>query len=171
MSSAHIWWFVSDLHLGASPDHRGTAAALVEFLGVVAGTRPETERSIVMLGDSFDLPADDSAAAALSAIARRHPEVFSALTRARSVGVDIEVVCGNHDTALARPAVREALGQLLSVGVAARSARPAVRCTSIHGGCTSRTCSTPSTGTSTTTSTASPPCWSSPCRRRQLSHS
>ena len=79
MSSAHIWWFVSDLHLGAGPDHRGTAAALVEFLGVVADTRPETERSIVLLGDSFDLPADDSAAAALSAIARRHPEVFSAL--------------------------------------------------------------------------------------------
>ena len=39
VSSAHIWWFVSDLHLGAGPDHRGTAAALVEFLGVVADTR------------------------------------------------------------------------------------------------------------------------------------
>ena len=117
MSSAHIWWFVSDLHLGGGPDHRGTAAALVEFLGVVADTRPETGRSIVLLGDSFDLPTDDGATAALSAIARRHPEVFAALARARSVGLDIEVVCGNHDTALARPAVRKILEHLLSVGV------------------------------------------------------
>ena len=120
VSSAHIWWFVSDLHLGAGPDHRGTAAALVEFLGVVADTRPETGRSIVLLGDSFDLPTDDGATAALSAIARRHPEVFAALARARSVGLDIEVVCGNHDTALARPAVRKILEHLLSVGVTGR---------------------------------------------------
>ena len=116
MSSAHIWWFVSDLHLGPGPDHRGTAAALVEFLGVIEDTRPEVDRSIVLLGDSFDLPYDDTASASLSAIARRHADVFAALRRARSAGVDIEVVCGNHDTALARPAVRDVLHQLLSSG-------------------------------------------------------
>ena len=119
MSSAHIWWFVSDLHLGPGPDHRGTAAALVEFLAVIGDTRPEADRSIVLLGDSFNLPADDTAAASLSAIARRHPDVFAALGRARSAGVDLEVVCGNHDTALARPVVRKALEQLLLPGAAA----------------------------------------------------
>jgi len=119
VTSRHIWWFVSDLHLGHGPDHRGTAAALAKFLGVIGDTRPEADRSIVLLGDSFDLPADDSAAASLLAIAHRHPEVFAALGRARGAGVDIEVVCGNHDAALARPVVRDALEQLLAAGAAA----------------------------------------------------
>ena len=113
VSSAHIWWFVSDLHLGPGPDHRGTAAALVEFLAVIGDTRPEADRSIVLLGDSFNLPADDPAAACLERHRAPAPDVFAALGRARSAGVDLEVVCGNHDTALARPVVRKALEQLL----------------------------------------------------------
>jgi hypothetical protein len=114
--SARIWWFVSDLHLGPGPDHRGTAAALVEFLALIGDTRPEADRRIVLLGDSFDLPADDTAAASLGAIACRHPDVFTALGRARGAGVDLEVVCGNHDTALARPVVRRVFEALLTPG-------------------------------------------------------
>ncbi len=125
MRSPRVWWFVSDLHLGPGPDHRGTAAALVEFLAVIGETRPEANRSLVLLGDSFDLPADDTAAASLSAIARRHPDVFAALGRVRGAGVDLQVVCGNHDTALARPAVWEAFEQLLSAGAAADWGWPA----------------------------------------------
>jgi UDP-2,3-diacylglucosamine pyrophosphatase LpxH len=119
VSSAHIWWFVSDLHLDTGPDRRGTASALVDFLGVIGETRPEADRSIVLLGDSFNLPYDDTAAATLSDIARRHSDVFAALRRARGAGVDVDVVCGNHDTALARPAVSDTLEQLLSADAVA----------------------------------------------------
>lgn len=119
MSPAGVWWFVSDLHLGAAQDRRGTAAAFAGFLEEIGDTRPEAARRVVLLGDTFDLPADDSAVGRLEAIERRHPDVFAALRRALGAGTDVDVVCGNHDTALARPVVRDALARLTSPPVAA----------------------------------------------------
>ena len=69
---------------------------------------------MVLLGDTFDLPGDDGAVARLEALAVRHPGVLAALRRTLATGTHLEVVCGNHDAALARPAVQEALRRLLT---------------------------------------------------------
>jgi hypothetical protein len=119
VSSTRTWWFVSDLHLGLHDDRRGTAAALVGFLASVADTEPESERCLVLLGDAFDLPADDRAVEQLEAIAGRHADAFDAVRRVLADGTDVQVVCGNHDAALARPPVRDALARLVSPPVAA----------------------------------------------------
>ena len=42
------------------------------------------------------------------------PGVFAALRRTLATGTHLEVVCGNHDAALARPAVQAALRRLLT---------------------------------------------------------
>ena len=105
---------VSDLHLRTGGDRRGAGEALVELLDAIADTRPEADRHLVLLGDTFDLPGDDSAAAGLEALAVRCPGVFEALRHTLATGTDLEVVCGNHDAALARPAVQAALRRLLT---------------------------------------------------------
>ena len=105
---------VSDLHLRTGGDRRGTGEALVELLDAIADTAPEADRHLVLLGDTFDLPGDDGAGARLEALAERHPWVFAALRRTLATGTHLEVVCGNHDAALARPAVQAALRRLLT---------------------------------------------------------
>jgi UDP-2,3-diacylglucosamine pyrophosphatase LpxH len=105
---------VSDLHLGTGVGRRGTGEAFVELLDAIADTRPEADRHLVLLGDTFDLPGDDGAAARLEALAVRHPGVLAALRHALATGTHLEVVCGNHDAALARPAVQAALRRLLT---------------------------------------------------------
>ena len=105
---------VSDLHLRTGGDRRGTGEAFVELLDAIADTAPEADRHLVLLGDTFDLPGDDGAAARLEALAVRHPGVLAALRRTLATGTHLEVVCGNHDAALARPAVQAALRRLLT---------------------------------------------------------
>ena len=119
-----MWWMVSDLHLRTGGDRRGTGEAFVELLDAIADTAPEADRHLVLLGDTFDLPGDDGAAARLEALAVRHPGVLAALRRTLATGTHLEVVCGNHDAALARPVVQAALRRLLT---------PAPRTCSIHG--------------------------------------
>ena len=106
---------VSDLHLGTGGDRRGTGEAFVELLDAIADTAPEADRHLVLLGDTFDLPGDDGAAARLEALAVRHPGVLAALRRTLATGTHLEVVCGNHDAALARPAVQAVLRRLLTL--------------------------------------------------------
>ena len=115
MSRSRVWWMVSDLHLGTGGDRRGTGEAFVELLDAIADTAPEADRHLVLLGDTFDLPGDDGAAARLEALAVRHPGVLAALRRTLATGTHLEVVCGNHDAALARPAVRAVLLRLLTL--------------------------------------------------------
>jgi UDP-2,3-diacylglucosamine pyrophosphatase LpxH len=114
---------VSDLHLGSggSPGtagehffHDGAFAAFVDHL-LVTGPPPV----LVALGDLFDLsgispgplPAgpgleERRTVRRLERVADGHPAVFSALRRLLAAGGRLEVVAGNHDQEITRPAAR-----------------------------------------------------------------
>jgi UDP-2,3-diacylglucosamine pyrophosphatase LpxH len=110
---------VSDLHLGTGePDVRCTSAAFVQFLeGVVAATGPSDMTTLVLLGDALELRARTGrgARARVDDLAAAHPEVFAALRRCLGAGVQLDIVVGNHDVDLVRPAAAQRLGELLGV--------------------------------------------------------
>jgi UDP-2,3-diacylglucosamine pyrophosphatase LpxH len=114
---------VGDLHLTDAPSpvtHR--LARLADTLAARA-TRGRGSVSLVLMGDIVDLVqvADGSrdplggrlahgdrvACAKLDRIAAEHRELFSALGRLAQAGGRVELVTGNHDQELARPAVQE----------------------------------------------------------------
>ena len=110
------WWVVSDLHLGVGEaDGRRTAAAFVQFLEGVVATAGRSDARLVLLGDAFEVRActGPGARARLDAIAAAHPEVFAALRGCLEAGVRLDIVVGNHDVDLVRPAAAQRLGELL----------------------------------------------------------
>ena len=118
-------------------------------------------------------PADDGAAARLEASPSGIPEVFAALRRHAGHRHPTSRWCAATTTPRS-PARRCRTALRRCCPRPARwpgRPRPAARCRCIRGGCTSRTCSTPSTGTSTTTSTGCRRCWSSRVVAARSSHS
>lgn len=134
---------VSDLHVGAGYDRaRGmwdaaeaffydrSFSAFVDHLL----TRADEERRswrLVLLGDVFDFRLVDipppsrsavlansgaSAISKLDQMASGHPDFFAGLRRFLAAGFPIDVVSGNHDVDLVRPAVRTRLRELLGTG-------------------------------------------------------
>src|SRR5512133_830266 len=124
---------VSDLHLGAGTVPASWGAGFIdEFDGDEAfpafltwlrfeGPRPSR---LVLLGDTLDflrvpVPGalyarnDAEAVRQLDLIAAAHPRVFEALSAMVNDGIAIDVVVGNHDVELARPAVQGCLRTLL----------------------------------------------------------
>jgi UDP-2,3-diacylglucosamine pyrophosphatase LpxH len=114
---------VSDLHLGpgglpGTADehffHDDAFAAFVDHL-LAEGPPP----SLVALGDLFDLTGFDPGPVTvgpgqverrtvrrLERVADGHPAVFAALRRLLAAGGRLEVVAGNHDQVIRRPAAR-----------------------------------------------------------------
>lgn len=121
MTAESYWWMVSDLHLDAdAPDTRGVGAAFAVFLDEIVRGRRQTARHLVLLGDSFEINSDtgvnDREAQALHRLHRigdHFPAVFRGLTALLEDGVEVHVVCGNHDFDLARPAVHQELLRML----------------------------------------------------------
>lgn len=121
MIADSLWWVVSDLHLDAdAPDTRGTGAAFAVFLDEVVRGRKQTGRHLVLLGDSFEINSatgvGDREAQALHRLHRigeRFSTVFRSLAAVLEDGVEVHVVCGNHDFDLARPAVHQELLRML----------------------------------------------------------
>ncbi len=118
--SAPRWLFVSDVHLGTVDGSRDTGRALAQFLEDLAGTAGPASR-LVLLGDVFEMlessgRGEAGALARLDAIVASNEAVFSALRRCIEQGVVVEVVAGNHDMDLVRPAVERRLRGHLGVG-------------------------------------------------------
>ncbi|MEA2254277.1 MAG: hypothetical protein QOG35_322 [Solirubrobacteraceae bacterium] len=123
--SAQSLLVVGDLHLGAGggdPFHRDRD--LARFLAEMGARRDGGARPprLVVLGDLLDFPAaaggrppDGEAAAlrCLERIAAAHAGALDALAGYLATGATIDLVAGNHDADLARPAVRTRLGELL----------------------------------------------------------
>ena len=110
---------VSDLHLDPSGhDDRRTAAAFAQFLAEVVATPPPSGATLVLLGDTFEVRGltGPGARSRLDDIAAAHPEVFAALRQCLAAGVRLDVVVGNHDVDIVRPATAERLGELLADG-------------------------------------------------------
>ncbi len=115
------WYFLSDLHLGDAPDRRGRQHALVAFLGALAsrpGHDPRVRCTLVLLGDTVDLSGrrrltDAGVVGRLESLIERHAEVVAALRRCLRAGIEVQVVLGNHDLELGRPAVRRSLERSL----------------------------------------------------------
>ena len=110
---ARRWVFVSDVHLGTVGGRRDTGPALAQFLEGLA-TRRDPASRVVLLGDVLEMlesSGRDEAAALerLDAIVAANTAVFSALRRCIRCGIVVEVVAGNHDLDLVRPAVGERL--------------------------------------------------------------
>jgi UDP-2,3-diacylglucosamine pyrophosphatase LpxH len=124
---------VSDLHLGAGAkagsgpgfaDQFDGDQAFPSFLSwLTAG--PRSPRRLVLLGDTVDflrVPVagalyarnDSEAVRQLDQVVAAHPRVFAALSAALEQGVGIDIVIGNHDVELARPAVQRRLRALLT---------------------------------------------------------
>jgi hypothetical protein len=108
---------ISDLHL--SPDRDAPSPAATRFVESLAAATPPLSRLIV-LGDFFDLcRAEDETGSAgqrterrlvrLDAILTRHAGLSAALAALVASGVELDVVAGNHDLALADPMVAAAV--------------------------------------------------------------
>ena len=138
---AHSLVLVSDLHMASGRDPAtgrpartedfARDSAFASFLRARAAAQTELGRPwrLVTLGDLFDFarvelggPGEDrrrldtstgAALAKLDRIAAGHPEVFDALRELVAAGVPIDVVPGNHDLEIARPAVQRRLRELL----------------------------------------------------------
>ena len=117
---ASVWWFISDLHLGAGVEHsRRVEAGLSELLLDSVLPDPRTDRHLVLLGDVAELSGGraasrpDVAIDELDAIAATYPAAFAALSRCLVSGVVLHVVVGNHDIAWGHPDVQERLRQHL----------------------------------------------------------
>jgi UDP-2,3-diacylglucosamine pyrophosphatase LpxH len=116
---------VSDLHLSRrchrqrhhGADHILHDEGFARFLGYLRKRAAERCSSwrLVVLGDLVDLPGGASpaeAVAELTRIAEVHPRLFEAVGESLAAGVWVDVVAGNHDIALLRPAVQERLSDL-----------------------------------------------------------
>jgi UDP-2,3-diacylglucosamine pyrophosphatase LpxH len=114
--------FISDAHLDLEPQQRPTDEALTGFLDDVAHASHRSTTQLVLLGDMFELlgPLGGGVAAAvkrLDEIVACRPQVVAALSRCVQAGVAVDVVAGNHDLDLVRPAVAARLR--VQLGVAA----------------------------------------------------
>jgi len=114
------WYVVSDLHLAEGPGSRDLDAALPVFLRSLIGTSRSPRRSLVLLGDTFDLhgPVRQSrtgVAARLTALADAHAPTMAALAACVRSGVELHVVGGNHDIQLTRPAAAALFTTLLGL--------------------------------------------------------
>jgi UDP-2,3-diacylglucosamine pyrophosphatase LpxH len=116
---------VGDLHLTdvATPVTRRLARLANTLAARAADGRGSV--SLVLMGDTVDLlqvgdgsrdplggrlaPGDPVACCKLDRIAAVHGELFSALGRLARAGGSVELITGNHDQELARPAVQEHL--------------------------------------------------------------
>ena len=120
MTSSPRWWFVSDLHL--DPDnHRSasTAGAFRKFVDAVVLALPTPSDHLVLLGDTFELRRARqaplrTAEAALRAACQGLPEGVGALRDCLSAGVNVHLVCGNHDYPLMGPGCRQVLKEQLA---------------------------------------------------------
>ncbi|MCA1586283.1 MAG: hypothetical protein LC791_16425 [Acidobacteria bacterium] len=125
---------VSDLHLGAG-DERDPFCRdrqFVAFCRHLAGTRPVVPdgRRFAVLGDFLELldttageegrlaSSATIALARLDRIVRAHPAVFGAMADLVDAGWGLDVVVGNHDVELVRPALQERMTKLLDRGAA-----------------------------------------------------
>lgn len=119
MKTDSRWWFVSDLHLSPhEPSVRDTGEAFADFLDAVVLADDSPTRHLVLLGDTFDLGEQEAAGTAdIEAVAVRYRDLFTALRSCVTDGVTLDFVCGNHDSALSRPSVLSALGQLAGRGM------------------------------------------------------
>jgi UDP-2,3-diacylglucosamine pyrophosphatase LpxH len=130
---------VSDLHLGAGDEvGRRHGPAFGEqfhddeaFEAFLSHQRARGDHRLVLLGDAFDLlhvpvtapraalyaRSDEQALGQLRAVLEAHPLVRDALA-ATAVRHPVDVVLGNHDVELARPALQRELRSVLGPGVA-----------------------------------------------------
>jgi UDP-2,3-diacylglucosamine pyrophosphatase LpxH len=116
---------VGDLHMGAGPgDPFRHDRAFAAFLAAMAERRPGAGHPprLVVLGDLFDLPAagggrppcdEADALARIDRIAAAHERVVAALAAYAAAGGAIDVVAGNHDADLVRPAVQQRVRGML----------------------------------------------------------
>ena len=116
------WFVVSDLHLNGEPGSRDVDAALPAFLDAVVAGGGSARRSLVLLGDTFDLhgPVRQSradVAGRLTALADAHAPIVTALAACVRAGVGLQVVGGNHDIELTRPATAALFTALLGLEV------------------------------------------------------
>jgi len=119
------WFLVSDLHLDGRPSPRDVDRALPAFLETVVRGRDVARagrgrRALVLLGDTFELAgpaplAPTRVADRLTALARCHDRVFSALAACVRDGVELHVVGGNHDLEIVRPDASALLNRLLGL--------------------------------------------------------
>jgi hypothetical protein len=121
--SARRWLFVSDAHLDLDPQLRPIDEALAGFFDDVADAGRGSTTRLVLLGDMFELlgPVGGGVAAAvdrLNEVATGHTEVIAALRRCVQAGVAVDVVAGNHDLDLVRPAVAARLRDHLGLATA-----------------------------------------------------
>jgi hypothetical protein len=106
---AREWYVVSDLHLNGEPGSRDIDAAMPRFLDTVVGASTSGPRTLVLLGDTFDLqgPVHQSTARVaerLTCLADVHAGILDALAVCVRSGIGLHVVGGNHDIELTRPA-------------------------------------------------------------------
>ena len=125
----HTFVVVGDLHLTDVPT--SAAGRLAGLAGTLAA-RADSGRgsvSLVLMGDVFDLvqvgsgmhaqlggrlaQGDPVALDKLERIARANGEAFSALGRIALAGGTVELLAGNHDPELARPAVQKRIRDLV----------------------------------------------------------
>ncbi len=116
---------VGDLHMAAGPlDPFRNDELFVDFLGRQA----QSDTRLVVLGDLFDFvltpppgqrlparadPTEAGALDRLERIAAAHPAVIEALGHFAYAGGGIDLVAGNHDIELVRPAVQARVRALL----------------------------------------------------------
>jgi UDP-2,3-diacylglucosamine pyrophosphatase LpxH len=119
-SPGRRWIICSDAHLDTGPDRRDGAGALAQFLDhLVAGDTGGLR--VVLLGDVFELlrPArrDEAAGLArLDAVLAANASFVAALRRCLGAGVPVDLVVGNHDIDLLRPAVAARLRDHVGAG-------------------------------------------------------
>jgi hypothetical protein len=114
------WYVLSDLHLNGEPGRRGIDGALCGFLENVVSASASTRRTLVLLGDTFDLHGPvrqptSLVAERLTRLAEAHQGITDALGACVRSGVGLHVVGGNHDIELARPSVAARFTSLLGL--------------------------------------------------------
>ncbi len=132
---------VSDLHLGPGALHCVETffhdGEFCRFLdSFVRRAEPEGRSwRLVILGDFLDFlrcelvtneeggaPSEEVAMATLDRIASNHRDVFAGLARFLAAGFPIDIVVGNHDAELMRPALQDRMRAILADAGAGESA-------------------------------------------------
>ena len=117
----HDYYFLSDLHLDGDGTRRDIDRALPAFLEQLVAGATGHRRTLVLLGDTFDLhgPSRQTEAAVaerLRALVGAHAPVMEALAECVRAGVVLQVVSGNHDVEVARPGIASLMTRLLGLG-------------------------------------------------------
>lgn len=137
---------ISDLHLGPGALHCVETffhdAELCRFLDslIVRSDREGRRWRLVILGDFLDFlrcelvthpgggaPTEEVALATLDRIVEHHGDVFRGLARFLAAGFPVEIVLGNHDAELVRPALQERVRRVLADAGAGAAATDQVR--------------------------------------------